>query len=62
MIGVKYCVTAISRLTGDRDPISLPSSKEQAEKMCSTFKKIPSRKRVYIRPKVEIYQEELFYR
>lgn len=60
MTSVLYCVTAISRLTGDREPISLPSSKEQAEKSCSTFKKIPSRKRVYTYPKVEVAQKDLF--
>lgn len=60
MIDVKYCVTAISRLTGDREPITLPLPKERADKMCTTFKKIPSRKRVYTRPKVEIVQKDLF--
>ena len=55
-----YWVTAINPLTGDREPITLPSSKEQAEKRCSAFKKIPSRKRVYTSPKVEIAQKDLF--
>lgn len=55
-----YHITGINRLIGDRESISMAVPKDLADKICSRFKKIPSRKRMYLRPRVEIYQEDLF--
>lgn len=59
-MNVMYHITGISRLTGERESISMAVPKDLADNICSRFKKIPSKKRVYLRPKVEIYQEDLF--
>ncbi len=49
-----YCVTMISRLSGEREQVTPPCTKEKAEEVCEKQKQIPARKRSYLRPKVEV--------
>ena len=49
-----YCVTAKSRLTGEREQVTPPCSMENAEAVCQKTKQVPARKRDYLRPKVEV--------
>lgn len=50
---MKYVVTAISRLTGEREAITSPKSKEVAVRLCVAMKLIRARKRVWLRPRVK---------
>jgi hypothetical protein len=52
----KYCVTARNRLTGDRDVLTPPLSKEKAEEVKLKYGISRSSKRPYTHPKVEPYQ------
>ena len=51
----KYHITAINPLTRLREPVTLPCSKEKAEKMLAKRKKKPPGKRTWLYPKLEIY-------
>lgn len=50
---MKYVVTAISRLTGEREAITSPKSKELAVRLCVELKLIRARKRVWLRPRIK---------
>lgn len=50
-----YTITAISRLTSQREQITgLISNRDVAQRLLQQMKQVPARKRVYLRPKVEI--------
>ncbi len=50
-----YTITAISRLTRQREQITgLISNPDVAQHLLQKMKQVPARKRVYLRPKVEI--------
>ena len=49
-----YCVTAISRLTRERELVTPPCTKESAEVVCLKTKRTSARKRDYLYPKVEV--------
>lgn len=51
----KYHITAINPLTRLREPVTLPCSKEKAEKILAKMKKVSPRKRTWIYLKMEIY-------
>ena len=53
--GVRYIVTAVNTLSGERERISNPTTKEAANKMCDRLKKKASSQRSYLRPRIEIY-------
>lgn len=58
-----WCITGINPLTGDKERISRTYPDEQKpvlENMLKRFKKIPARRRLYLLPKIEACQEELF--
>ena len=48
-----WCVTGISRLTGERQAITGACTKETAQELCEKQKGIRPRKRVYLRPRVD---------
>lgn len=50
---MKYVVTAISRLTGEREAITSPKGKEMAVRLCVQLKLTPARKRVWLRPRIK---------
>ena len=54
-MGPKYCVTARNRLTGDRDVLTPPLSKEKAEEVKLKYGISRSSKRPYTHHKVEPY-------
>lgn len=56
-----YNVTAISRLTNEREPITgYISKKEVAEKLCASLKRVKPKHRVFLRPRVEIASPPVF--
>ncbi len=56
-----YCITAINRLTRQRERISVPySSRDKAARECRVLISGNSLKRAYIYPQVEPYYNELF--
>lgn len=52
---MKYVVTAISRLTGEREAISNPKELETAVRLCMRLKAVKPCKRVWLRPSVKPY-------
>lgn len=50
-----YCVTAKNRLTGQREVLTPPLSKEKAEEVKLKYGISRSSKRPYTHPKVELY-------
>ena len=57
---LKYCVTARNRLTGKREVVTPPCSKEKAEEAKLNFQltRYKRDKRAYSHAKVEIYTEQ----
>lgn len=54
-----YCVTAISRLSGEREVITPPRSRKTAEKIRDNLKKVRAGRRDYTWPKVQPYDRQL---
>lgn len=54
----KYCVTARNRLTGEREIISPPCSREKAEEAKLKYGLSRSSKRPFTHPKVELYNPQ----
>ena len=52
----QWCVTAINRLTGQRETVTPPCSNEKAEAIKQAMITGPSVKRAYIYPIVKVYQ------
>ena len=50
----KYHVTAVNPLTRQREPVSLPCSRKNAEKMLAKMKKQSPRKRIWKYPRLEV--------
>lgn len=50
---MKYVVTAVSRLTGEREEITSPKDKEIAVRLCLELKLVGARKRVWLRPRIK---------
>ena len=50
---MKYVITGVSRLSGEREAISGPCAKWKAQQLCLRHSSIPSKRRVYTRLKVE---------
>lgn len=48
----RWCVTGVSRLTGERVVISSPCSRENAIGLVGKELRIPPKKRCYIYPKI----------
>ena len=48
-----WCVTGVSRLTGERQAVTGACPKDIAQELCEKEKKIPSKKRVYTRLRVD---------
>lgn len=53
-----YCITARNRLTGEREIISRPMTKEQAEDMRLRYACKIGGKKPYTHSKVEVYQPQ----
>lgn len=56
----KYCVTAINRLTGEREPITRAMPQHRAEAVLSKLMASRSTKRPYIYPKLTACELTLF--
>ena len=57
---MKYVVTAINRLSGEREAVTSPKDKETAVRLCVQLKLLKASKRVWLRPRVKpcTWQEE----
>lgn len=55
-----YVITGISRLTGEREEISIPIHESTAKKLLSRWKGEPAHKRDYLRLRMEPYSRKLF--
>ena len=57
---MKYVVTAINRLSGEREAVTSPKDKETAVRLCVQLKLLKASKRVWLRPRVKPcpWQEE----
>ena len=55
-----YCVTAINRLTRQREVVTPPLSYAKAEAVLRSTLASPCYRRSYIYPTVSVYQTELF--
>lgn len=49
----KYVVTAVSRLTGEREAITSPKDRYTAVRLCVQLKLLRAGRRVWLRPRVE---------
>lgn len=54
-----YCVTARNRLTGQREVVTPPCSKTNAETCKLKLTLASSKEKAYIYPKVEVYQKAM---
>lgn len=59
-IDTLYVVTGISRLTGERETVSTPHTKEETISLCRKWKKIRARKRAFLWLKVEPFTPPCF--
>jgi len=50
---MKWVVTAISRLTGEREAVTSPKDKETAVRLCVQLKLVKACKRVWLRPRIK---------
>ena len=55
-----WCVTAISRLTKERERVTRALPKVEAERIRTNLLLKPYKMRDYTHPKVEVYQEDMF--
>ena len=57
---MKYVVTAISRLSGERESVTSPKDKETAVRLCVQLKLVKAGQRVWLRPCIKPcpWQEE----
>lgn len=49
---MKYVVTAISCLSGEREAVTSPKDKETAIRLCVQLKLLKANKRVWLRPRI----------
>ena len=49
---MKYVVTAINRLSGEREAVTSPKEKDTAVRLCGQLKLMKVSKRVWLRPRV----------
>jgi hypothetical protein len=54
-----YCVTGRNRLTGEREIISKPIKKEEADQIKMDYCNMLGEKKPYTYPKVELYNPQL---
>ena len=52
---MKYVVTAVSRLSGEREAVTSPKDKETAVRLCVQLKLVKAGKRVWLRPRIESF-------
>lgn len=50
---MKYVVTAISLLTGEREAVTSPRDKDTALRLCAKLKQTAARKRCWLRPLIK---------
>ena len=62
MMEAKYCVTARNRLTGEREVMTPPISKAQANDVKMKYANMKGQKKAYTHPKVEPYMPTIFKR
>lgn len=57
---MKYVVTAVNRLSGEREAVTSPKDKETAVRLCVQLKLVKAGKRVWLRPRIKPFpwQEE----
>jgi len=56
-----YCVTAVSKLTGRRERVSIISPKRVVvEALCLQYNAHKYRRKPYKNPKVEVWQPDIF--
>lgn len=55
-----YVITGISRLTGDREEISIPIHESTAKKLLARWKGVRARRRDYLRLRMEPYSPTIF--
>lgn len=56
--GPRYCITAINRLSRQRESVTRPYPKEAAEKMLRKEKAKPPAKRCWIYPRMEVFEPQ----
>lgn len=49
---MKYVVTAVNRLPGEREAVTSPKDKETAVRLCAQLKLMKASKRVWLRPRI----------
>ena len=49
---MKYVVTAVNRLSGEREAVTSPKDKETAVRLCGQLKLMKASKRVWLRPRI----------
>ena len=54
-IDTLYVITGISRLTGEREVVSIPIHESTAKKLLKQWKDVKARHRVYLRLRMEPY-------
>ena len=60
-MNTRYVITGVNRLTGCRERISVAySSKRRAEEHRKMMFAVKPSKRAYLRPEVEVFEQELF--
>lgn len=59
-IDTLYVITGISRLTGEREEISIPIHESTAKKLLKQWKEVKARHRVYLRLRIDPYIPQLF--
>lgn len=57
----KFCITAINRLTRQREPVTRSLTRQMADSMLAKEKAKPPAKRTWIYPKVEYYPPQQLY-
>lgn len=50
---MKYVITGCNRLTGNREAVSSPKTREEAERLLAQARKLPSRHSAYTRLKMQ---------
>lgn len=59
-IDTLYVITGISRLTGEREVVSIPIDESTAKKLLKQWKDVKARHRVYLRLRIEPYISQFF--
>lgn len=50
---MKYVVTAVNRLSGEREAVTSPKDKETAVRLCAQLKMTKASKRAWLRPRIK---------